>query len=383
MIFALFGLVCFISGTAGAVAIDDNTSAITIQKELIAWVRSKGGIFSDKLSIRRVDPEDPKSYMGIFVEEAIGAKESLFLVPRNCYIDVFDTASEMDPEDENVEAAYVGNLCQLSKKLATEMDLREKSGYAPYIAYLKTQQPGQLPVNWSKEGKDLLRKVAFPGSPMVDWIDRNFMGEKNNCFGKPKKSNSKDISFEEHIIEMTVQRCYDTALIPIWDMVNHDNGKINTENDSMHEPIGLKVRAARDLEKGEEIFATYDKCLDCKGVEEYWGTPEILKDFGFVENYPHRWVFTDQNIWFQIYKDYEFDAYFGDTNQSTTPSKEQLDFLEKELDRLELLIEDVVLAGKGNVPEREWRTVQKYHEVAVIDLDVVVEWYSGDQKDEL
>jgi len=354
--------------------IDNDSNTKAIHNDLISWVRSRGGSFSDKIEIRRVDPTDLTSYMGVFVREPIEAKESLFAIPRDCYIDVFDTAAEMDQNDENVEAAYHENLCSLATKLMKEMKLGKESEYAPYLAYLDTQKPGQLPANWSKEGKDLLRRVAIPGSPIVDWIDWYFKGEKRDCIGNKSHGESK-ISFEEHMVEMTVQRCFDTALIPIWDMVNHDNGKINTENDSMHEADGLRVRAARSLEPGEEVFASYDKCLDCQGLEEYWGTPEILKDFGFVENYPHRWVFSDQEIWIQVYEDYEFDAYFGDDETKITPGERQLEFLTKELARLED-VEESFLVNKGNIPNREWETISRFHSVAVDDLTSVVEWYT-------
>jgi len=381
MIPTLFGLLCLFASTATVVAaaIDDksksNSNSNSIQNDLVAWVRSKGGSFSDKVEIRRVNPDDPSSYMGVFVREAIETKESLFVIPRDCYIHVFDTAIEMDPEDEAVEDAYLSNLCQLATKLMDEMKLGEASDYAPYIAYLKTQTPGQLPANWSPQGKELLRKVAIPGSPMVDWIDWNFKGEKqHNCIGETTKNESDSISFEEHMVEMTIQRCFDTALIPIWDMVNHDNGKINTENDSMYEKDGIRVRAARNLRVGEEIFASYDLCLDCKGIEEYWGTPEILKDFGFVENYPHRWVFPEHDIWFEVSEDYEFDVYFGPDHEET-PSEKQMELLTKELDRLEEIGESFP-EDRGSVSEHEWNTIKWFHDAATIDLYVVVDWFT-------
>ena len=265
------------------------------------------------------------------------------------------------------------------------MKLGSKSQYAPYIAYLKTQSPGQLPVHWSPQGKDLLRKVAVPGSPMVDWIDWNFKGEKNDCISSTSSDKEGEISFEEHMLEMTMQRCFDSALIPIWDMVNHHNGKINTENDSMYEPGGLALRASRNLAAGEELYASYDKCLDCLGVEEEVGTPEILKDFGFVEHYPHRWVFTEQGIWLEVDANGEFDPYFGEA-QNSTPSREQLEFLKRELERLETIGETLLRdSEQGDVPDREWRTIQQFQKVATKDLDEVVEWYTavGSNADEL
>ncbi len=371
--FAIFGLLSCVSTTINA--------SDAIQNDLIAWVRSKGGSFSDKIEIRRVDPENPNSYMGVFVREPVTAKESLFVVPRDCYIHVFDTAVvNHDEEDEDsVNTTYFGNLCQLANKLMGEMKLGKESEFAPYIAYLQTQKAGQLPVHWSPQGKDLMRKVATPGSPMVDWIDWNFKGEKHECINTVTKEGESNVSFEEHMVEMTIQRCYDTALIPIWDMVNHDNGRINTENDSMYDPGGMKVRASRDLEAGEELFASYDKCLDCGDLNEYWGTPEILKDFGFVENYPHRWIFGPEMVWIEVYEDEEvpFIAWFSE-EEGAPPSDEQLDFLKEEVARLEA----ISLDEQGAIGDWEWYTIQKYHQAAIDDLTEVVEWYTELKEEE-
>jgi len=368
-LFAIFGLLSFVAIKT------TNASDKAIQNDLIAWVRSKGGSFSDKIEIRRVDPENPNSYMGVFVREPVAAKESLFVVPRECYIHVFDTALvNHDEEDEDsIMETYFGNLCQLATKLMGEMKLGKESESAPYIAYLQTQKAGQLPVHWSPQGKELMRKVATPGSSMVDWIDWNFKGEKYECINTFTKEGDSNISFEEHMVEMTIQRCYDTALIPIWDMVNHDNGRINTENDSMYEPEGMKVRASRDLEAGEELFASYDKCLDCGDLNEYWGTPEILKDFGFVENYPHRWIYGQETIWIEAYEDEEvpFITWFSE-EEGAPPSDEQLDFLKKEVARLEA----ISLEEQGAIGDWEWYTIQKYRQAAIDDLTEVVEWHT-------
>eukprot|EP00957_Ditylum_brightwellii_P008684 659171-Ditylum_brightwellii.AAC.1 len=96
------------------------------------------------------------------------------------------------------------------------MKLGSESEFAPYTEYIMTQQRGQLPATWSKAGKDALRAVAFQGSDIVDWITDRF-GEngENHCV------SDKD---EEHAMALSVQRGYDSALIPIWDMFNHWNG---------------------------------------------------------------------------------------------------------------------------------------------------------------
>lgn len=62
--------------------------------------------------------------------------------------------------------------------------------------------------------------------------------------------------------------------------------------------------------------ATYDLCADCSDVVDYWGTPEILIDFGFVEGFPHRWAFPDDEVWFEVWKgaDDKLQVYF-DTDE--------------------------------------------------------------------
>ena len=98
-------------------------------------------------------------------------------------------------------------------------------------------------------------------------------------------------------------------------MVNHDNGQINTENTPISSESGIKVWASKPIKAGEEIFASYDRCLDCQDVANYWGTPEILRDFGFVERYPRRFVAYDEGIWFEV----EGVAAVAPIHRSVTP----------------------------------------------------------------
>eukprot|EP00536_Pseudo-nitzschia_multiseries_P015382 jgi/Psemu1/327878/estExt_fgenesh1_pg.C_8750001 len=331
--------------------------------------------FSEKLEIRRVNPENPASHWGVFATDHIDAKEDLFHIPRDCYINVFDP---LDMTQEDWKEPYHKNVCNLTHRLKDEMELGEKSEYAPYISYLKTQKPGQLPANWSKEGKDVLRHVAIPNSPMVDWIDWYF--QQTNCIG--------DDPYEVHLLEMTIQRCFDTALIPIWDMVNHDNGRINTEDDSMHLEDGLRVRAKRDLAAGEEIFASYDLCKDCFDLEDYVGTPEILKDFGFVENYPHRWVFMEPYTWIEIHEGKGSDnnegqklLYFGEEygQEPLAIQEDQVLYLRNELDRLKK-VGAAVLQHQGSVPDHEWRVILQFYDAAVADLSTVLEYLDNNEQ---
>lgn len=170
------------------------------------------------------------------------------------------------------------------------------------------------------KGQELLLKVQgdismydfmpepVHGSHMVNWMDE--------YFGDSCLSEEDDEALDRHFMALVVQRGFDEALIPIYDMVNHNRGKVNTvTRPSVTSEDGFGMYATRDILAGEELFFAYHDCKfslfilqfekknnhnhtsniffplvapDSGTVPEYWGTPEILRDFGFVEPYPHR-----------------------------------------------------------------------------------------------
>lgn len=341
-------------------AADDDAA---LMDGMIQWVKSEGGTVNDKVEIRRMDPGDMTSPFGIFVKETIKESETIMIIPPQCYI-MIDDAEEMDVE-YGWQEAYHNNLCKLSHRLMDEMRLGEQSKYAPYISYLKTQKAGQLPVNWSQSGKRILRELYPEGSQVVDWIDQNF--KKKNCIG--------DDPFESHMVEMTVQRCFDVVLIPVWDMVNHDNGKKNTETGSYHDKQGIKVWASKDIQNGEQIYATYDKCIDCYDVQLLWGTGEILKDFGFVEGYPHRYVYEDEDVWFEVDKNgkNEFSINWDSSGEYGIITEEGIEFLEEELERIKDVGKHLLQDNVENVPDREWQTIQDYYDALTTDYTFAIQ----------
>ena len=337
---------------------DINTA--TVIGDMIEWVRSKGGSFNRKIEIRRMNQQDDNSPYGIYAKEDIAAKENLFHIPESCYITMTDEFRPME-KDEDETIFYYKNICLLTHKLLTEMNLGEQSTHGPYIRYLKTQKPGQIPAMWSKEGKDVLRKVIYPGSNVVDWIDEHF-----------KQTGCVNNTSEEHIVELVLQRGYDVSLIPIWDMVNHDNGRFNTEYDSMHSEGGTKIRTTKDIRAGEEIYATYDLCPDCREpLQWYLGTPEILRDFGFVERYPRRWVYWENNIWFNITEteDGELEVKF---DEPTYPNEDVYgipahSFLDNELGRIRNVANTVLEKQRpSEVPEHEWDNILQFYKAKEI-----------------
>jgi hypothetical protein len=87
-------------------------------------------------------------------------------------------------------------------------------------------------------------------------------------------------------------------------MLNHHNGNkiYSMTRPSIFQRKCFGVYAIGDLKAGEELFYSYHGCSDRGNSLSFWGTPEMLRDFGFVESYPHRFhlkgnftIFIDQD----------------------------------------------------------------------------------------
>ena len=110
-----------------------------------------------------------------------------------------------------------------------------------------------------------------------------------------------------------VKRAWDDKLIPVYDYMRHRNGLwLNTESDSVHSGNEIVVRASRIIEAGEKLFTSHNMSENCGTRSTDFGTPEILRDYGIVEDYPQRWIFEDQGTSFEIDHVYDNDGLITD-----------------------------------------------------------------------
>eukprot|EP00980_Cylindrotheca_fusiformis_P006585 scaffold1389_cov122-Cylindrotheca_fusiformis.AAC.3 len=378
-----------------------------VVQEMIHWMKEKGGYIHPSVQIRRWNVSDPTSYYGIFVDKnnnnngvVISKDELLMTIPASIRLQVSE-------EYMTGDKPYVTTLCELAWTLKRENDLGNKSNFEPYIEYLKLQPKNRLPAMWSDAGKALLTKVhgslgmtgflrePVQGKHMVDWIDDWFSG----CM-----IGEDDAELEKFYIALVTQRGFDYALVPVYDMLNHHNGNVNTESrPSIFDPDGFSVYALRDLEQGEELFFSYHDCPDCydtcdkskdddgddsydnsdkcgASTMDYWGTPEMLRDFGFVEPYPQRFhlvhedgeqstLFIDESA-----ATIEDDA---DDDQGKDEDEDEKDVAsshigcvdlfssfecaQDHLNRLQDMYGTDILPAKDLLPPHEYHTIAAYH----------------------
>eukprot|EP00588_Corethron_pennatum_P010730 CAMPEP_0194280678 /NCGR_PEP_ID=MMETSP0169-20130528/18302_1 /TAXON_ID=218684 /ORGANISM="Corethron pennatum, Strain L29A3" /LENGTH=371 /DNA_ID=CAMNT_0039025485 /DNA_START=21 /DNA_END=1136 /DNA_ORIENTATION=+ len=256
-------------------------------ESIIEWVRGKGGFFNPNIEIRRVDRSDPTSRYGMFANGNLEHKERLFHIPRECL--VTESSGDDDAFDEEEEEEDFPLNCRTARNLIEEMRESDASARTPFVNYLLAEPWSHLPSSWSVGGKKTLgnmlkkyTKTPLPPQNFDMWT---------NYYWRQQCKGSTD-PFEENAALIVVQRSWDDVLIPVYDMLSHRNGKyLNTEDANVHHSTKpIKVRASRAIEAGEEIYTSYNMCKDCGNRHETYGTPQIFSDYGFVEQYPQRWI---------------------------------------------------------------------------------------------
>ncbi|KAL3934516.1 MAG: hypothetical protein SGBAC_009781 [Bacillariaceae sp.] len=245
--------------------------------------------------------------------------------------------------------------------------------------YIKAQSKHQIPVMWSDKGKKLLEKVQVDiymrdlnadedsGAHFHDWIDQWY--GKEHCL----HDMESNLVMDEWFLAMAQQRGYDYALIPIYDMLNHDAGNVNTvTRPSIYDNNGFGVYALRDMEEGEELFYNYYDCPDCKRCEtcgttsSYWGTPEMLRDFGIFEPYPHKYHFYNGALSIALIVDR--DRTDGSYTVSCENECPEIKRVERHYKNLLPVLENDILPLHETLPPNEYFMIMMYYDTLVTDF---------------
>lgn len=176
---------------------------------LVDWITSvEGGYFNPKQEIRRENPDDPNSLLGVFAKEKIEKGELLSQVPWTAIIDDRDYEPEDEEMEENTQLA-----CGTVRNLAEEMRLGKDSDFAPYVLYLLNQPRGQIPSGWSPAGQALLRRLLggtdeyyqMPPQYAFTWLEVDWY---TYCGG------DRDDPLLAHAALMVIQRGDDEVMVP-------------------------------------------------------------------------------------------------------------------------------------------------------------------------
>jgi Tfp pilus assembly protein FimT len=332
---------------------------VVLAEAQVDWLRSNDGFYSDKISIKPLfESDSPTVPLGLFANAPITKGETVMLIPVKCLL----TTGSPDSED----------MCETAMNMVHQRKLGEKSFWEPYVSYMYSKTRIQLPSNWSPEGRKLLLEIRGKYLPPEDLTEVSFA---NHCHDEDNKDGVSEQGYDPQELEFAyltvVSRAWGENLVPVFDMINHHSGRYaNIDSTSIHDKSTGKatVFATRDVPAGEQLYLSYMDCIDEKGFELEYVLPQMLRDFGYVDDYPQRWTFptptsitkkkkstsSKDNFVFEIdFVNEEIDALFkagalqGPAEMKITwltgePSNQQLIFLKQELKRIELLQPTVI-----------------------------------------
>ena len=273
------------------------------EQELLEWIRSKGGDWNSKQELR-YDEKIPDLY-GVFASDDIEQGEILASIPWTC---VIYPEQKDEHEHHNIQQKVrpdrFDNDCSLVQRLAEEIEkhneeqtnlkLSSSSDYSLYVEGLiqtAKEHSNLLPAHWSKGGRELLSQILFhqDTSDQVLPPDDPFLihdGWKHHC----------DALVDPVSTLLVMTHGEDFGMVPLTDKFNSRGGNWTGAYFEIEDGDGemaLEIRAKRSISEGEQIFTDYH---DYGQI----GTPELLRDYGFVETYPQRWIFHHQHVAFDI-----------------------------------------------------------------------------------
>ncbi|CAB9503216.1 Polyamine aminopropyltransferase [Seminavis robusta] len=320
-------------------------AAVNHGQALIQWLRQhERGYFSPKITMHSTtgssdgstNDEDVRN--GVFAEEFIAQNETLVVIPKEYLL---RASSGPYTDDTSVD------MCDTTWNLVREYYQGESSLFAPYIDYVmghmrstttRDADRHRLPADWSDEGLALMETIV--GGEMepselwnVDFrqscrehdlkqlhknvkeIILQVQNKSKSCEGEDQEctdttststttnnNNNHRQEFNEMLLivqeawRTVIARSWNEVMVPIYDMMNHRNGHWHNADQltSAHDKEqDLIVVALRDIQKGEQVYISYNECddLDCEGMAHKYVLQQIFKDYGFVEQYPRRWRF--------------------------------------------------------------------------------------------
>ena len=195
-----------------------------------------------------------------------------------------------------------GDVCETVDFVAQQWQTLLETGhrssssafYEPYLSFLykQVQTPHLIPRTWSPASQEFLKTNILAWNTTSD---KAVLPPAKVLEAGPQCPEPTHYHGLANLV--LTYRSWDEVLIPVYDMVSHANGPAANlaERHSVHDTrqANITIYATHDIPQGDELAISYNACpLDCQGRAKSWyGTPELFRDYGFVEAYPQKWSF--------------------------------------------------------------------------------------------
>ncbi len=165
------------------------------------------------------------------------------------------------------------------------------SKFLPYLNYAySSKKTERIPASWSLDGTTLLKSIQGSLDPVniakvsfvEDCLEEKDLEAFHNDF-----AGEEDIARVESAYKIALTRSWEGKYFPIVDMFNHHPRA--TVDFDFHGPSRMIfVTAELDTPKGFELFMDY-RSRDPDPLFQDIFVPTILRDYGFVEDFPQQW----------------------------------------------------------------------------------------------
>eukprot|EP00977_Amphora_coffeiformis_P007177 scaffold1564_cov174-Amphora_coffeaeformis.AAC.15 len=230
-------------------------------ERLVTWMRQQGGRVDDRIDVIVFD----NGIRGMVALEDIEEGAELLLCPWKLVMGSTSFGDQMKGGD---------SMCAVVQEMAHEIRQGKNSLWYPYLDHIELPR---LLSTWDQSALDELQGL----SPYQD-ATRHLRWLSESCDASFEDSHDKT-AVERALISF-VSRASEVGMIPIYDLVNHHNGKRNAKLRLTKEGAQLIV-VGGPIPKRQEIYQSY-------GIKT---ASTMYLNYGFVEEWPTCWNFKDSD----------------------------------------------------------------------------------------
>jgi hypothetical protein len=171
---------------------------------------------------------------------------------------------------------------------------------------------------------------------------------------------------------------------------------------SAHTGEAITAYAYRDIKAGEQLYMSYNECddTDCEGIFYNYGTQEILTDYGFVDDFPQRWIWDEMPgvedesdpLMIEVDQVEKPDLYNPDIttmqyevtwHTDVRPNVDTLNFMTAHVNRLDNLERGLLTATEALESGHERYTIRQYYKSLKMALKLAMRSSNDEAVNEL
>ena len=204
--------------------------------------------------------------------------------------------------------------CRQIEEISKELKMGHQSKWHAYLEF-DDSSGSHVPTQWDRSNGPGRAMNELQGLPPAGDTHKHVDWYQGVCL------KGKDMTeLDWKALTMFLTRSADLGLVPMYDLMNHHNGLINTKL-QVDQEGALSVLALTDIPADAPIYNTYAR----SGMES---TVDVFNTYGFVEDYPQLWRWDDEHLvqLSQENKDHAYHRYGMSNSDANNDRGDRLQF---------------------------------------------------------